>query len=260
MTFDISKLNSFLFNSRVFNVGDKRSRNVIVNTDHGTMIVNRYDSNPNYVGHGAWMLDHGNCSTIEALCCYDFLNGTPNPVILDIGANIGTFTTWMAKAFPNGEIHSFEPQMAVFQLLCGNIAVNNLYNVRTYNFALGKQQEKLEVFEPNYFINDDFGTFSLLDKVVTNVTEKKLIVQVNTVDWFVDFYKLPKVDLLKIDVEGMDVDVLRGSINTIAEQQPGIFIEHYDSRKSVLEEIKNFLDPFDYTYQMFNSNVLCKKK
>ena len=62
--------------------------------------------------------------------------------ILDIGANIGTFTTWLSKAFPNGKIYSFEPQRAVFQMLSGNVAINNLYNVYTHNIALGEENYK----------------------------------------------------------------------------------------------------------------------
>ena len=52
------------------NLGDKVHRNVLLSCDHGLMIVNRFDCNQEQVGHGQWLLDHGNTSTIEAFNCY----------------------------------------------------------------------------------------------------------------------------------------------------------------------------------------------
>jgi FkbM family methyltransferase len=221
------------------------------------MIVNRFDCNYEKVGHGQWLLDHGNTSTIEAYNCYNALKDLSEPVILDIGANIGTFTTWMAKAFPRGKVHSFEPQRAVFQMLSGNAAINNLYNVYTYNIGLGKENTKIEFEEPNYFEKNDFGTFSLVQDIITEKTKDKIVVQINTLDWFVDYYKIPKVHLLKVDVEGMDLDVLIGGSNTIKKHLPIIFIEHCDNRTSVLGDIKKFLDRYEYNYEIIGNNVLC---
>jgi FkbM family methyltransferase len=198
----------------IFNIGDKVHRNVLLSCDHGLMIVNRFDCNNEQVGHGQWLLDHGNTSTIEAANCYNAIKEFSEPIIFDIGANIGTFTTWMARAFPNGKIYSFEPQRAVFQMLSGNAAINNLYNVYTHNIGLGKENTKIEFDEPNYFQKNDFGTFSLVENIITEKTKNKIVVQIQTLDWFLEYYKVPKVHLLKIDVEGMDLDVLSGGYNT----------------------------------------------
>lgn len=241
----------------IFNIGDKVHRNVLLSCDHGLMIVNRFDCNHENVGHGQWLLDHGNASTIEAANCFAAIKDLNEPIIFDIGANIGTFTTWIAKAFPNGKVYAFEPQRAVFQILSGNAAINNLYNVYTYNIGLGKVNTKIEFEEPNYFSNNDFGMFSLVEKMVTE-SKDKIVVQINTLDWFLEYYNVPKVHLLKIDVEGMDLDVLIGGTNTIKKHLPVIFIEHCDNRKTILEDIKNFLDQFDYGYTVIGNNVMCK--
>lgn len=241
----------------IFSIGDKVHRNVILSCDHGLMIVNRFDCNHENVGHGQWLLDHGNASTIEAANCFAAIKDLNEPIIFDIGANIGTFTTWIAKAFPRGKVYAFEPQRAVFQMLSGNAAINNLYNVYTYNIGLGKVNTKIEFEEPNYFSNNDFGMFSLVEKMVTE-SKDKIVVQINTLDWFLEYYNVPKVHLLKIDVEGMDLDVLIGGTNTIKKHLPVIFIEHCDNRKTILEDIKNFLDQFDYGYTVIGNNVMCK--
>lgn len=242
----------------IFNIGDKVHRNVLLSCDHGLMIVNRFDCNHEQVGHGQWLLDHGNTSTIEAANCYNAIKDVTEPVIFDIGANIGTFTTWMARAFPNGKIHSFEPQRAVFQMLSGNAAINNLYNVYTYNMGLGRENKKVEFQEPNYFQKNDFGTFSLVEDIITDKTENKIVVQINTLDWFVEYYNIPKIHLLKIDVEGMDLDVLVGGRNTIIKNLPVIFIEHCDNRKTIIEDIKTFLGEFEYGYETIGNNLLCR--
>lgn len=242
----------------VFNISDKVHRNVLLSCDHGLMIVNRFDCNQEHVGHGQWLLDHGNTSTIEAYNCYQSIKEFSEPVIFDVGANIGTFTTWMSKAFPKGKVYSFEPQRQVFQMLSGNAAINNLYNVYTYNLGLGKENTKIEFEEPNYFEKNDFGTFSLVENVITQRTNNKIIVQINTLDWFMEYYNIPKIHLLKIDVEGMDLDVLIGGQNTIKKHLPVIFIEHSNNIKSIIKDIKIFLDTFEYKYDTIGNNVLCK--
>lgn len=242
----------------IFNISDKPSRNILLSCDHGLMIVNRFDCNHEQVGHGQWLLDHGNTSTIEAANCFSAINDLSEPIIFDIGANIGTFTTWMARAFPKGKIYSFEPQRSVFQMLSGNAAINNLYNVYTHNIALGKENKKIEFEEPNYFHKNDYGTFSLIENIISEKTKNKIVVEIKTLDSFLEYFNIPKVHLLKIDVEGMDLDVLIGGVNTIKKNLPVIFIEHSDNRKSILKEIQDFLNKFEYSFDIIGNNVLCK--
>lgn len=242
----------------LFNLNDKINRNVLLSSDHGLMIINRFDCNDKKVGHGQWLLDHGNASTVEAQKCYESIMHIKNPVIFDVGANIGTFTTWLSKAFPLGKIYSFEPQRSVFQMLCGNVSINNLYNVYTHNLALGKENTYIEFEEPNYFSKNDFGRFSLVDTVINDVTDNKITIQVQTLDFFMKLHKIQNVDLLKIDVEGMDMDVLMGAKETLFNHHPVIFIEHNDTRKSILKEIEEFLTEFDYTFQTVGNNLLAK--
>jgi len=241
----------------VFNVNDKVYQNVLISCDHGLMIINRFDCNHEQVGHGQFLLDHGNTSTIEASKCYEKICHIENPIIFDIGSNIGTFTTWLSKAFPNGKIYCFEPQRSVFQILCGNIAINNLYNVYTYNLAIGKDNTKIKFHEPNYFIKNDFGTFSLIDDAIKEKNKNEIIVQINTLDWFIEYYEIEKIDLIKIDVEGMDMDVLIGAKNTIQKYKPIIFIEHHNSKKTIIGEIKSYLNNFNYKYEIVENNLLC---
>jgi FkbM family methyltransferase len=240
-----------------FIINDKKNRNVLVSCDHGLMLLNRFDCNEIQGGQGQWLLDHGNVSTLEANCCINELLNIEEPVIFDVGANIGTFTTWMAKYFTKGKVYSFEPQRSVFQLLTSNIALNNLYNGYTYNFAIGKEKKILEFQEPDYFSNVDYGIFSLVEKKIPTTEEKISVIQYDLDSFVIDF-KIEKVNLIKIDVEGMDLDVLNGAENTIKKFRPVIFVEHCDTRKTIANEIEDFFKNKNYALSIIENNILAK--
>lgn len=237
-------------------VNDKPRRNVLVSCDHGLMIVNRFDCNHEQVGHGQWLLDHGNTSTIEAQAAYDCLKDRSNPVIFDIGANIGTFTTWMASAFPRGKIYCFEPQRLIFQMLCGNLAINNFDNCWVYNMALGQQNTRIEIQEPNYYRSEDFGIFSLVEDKVNHKSGVRTIVDLMTLDDFCEINRVDRLDYIKIDAEGMDLDVLKGANGVLQRFTPIIFIEHNDNRRSILEEIVEYLGSERYNFRVIGNNLL----
>lgn len=237
-------------------VSDKVRRNVLVSTDHGSMIVNRFDYNHEQVGHGQWLLDHGNTTTVEAQVAYRALQDKANPVIFDVGANIGTFSTWMAKVFPNGSIYCFEPQRLVFQMLCGNMALNNFDNCFIYNMGLGNVNSFIELQEPNYYKNADFGTFSLIEDIIGSQSGVKTITPIMTLDSFVETYKINRLDFIKIDAEGMDIQVLKGAEKTLEKYNPIIFIEHSDNRRSIQQEIIDVLTLDRYFFKVVGNNIL----
>lgn len=240
----------------MFNVRDKVRRNVLVSSDQGLMIVNRFDCNHEQVGHGQWLLDHGSVSSIEANETYQCLKHLETPVIFDVGANIGTYTTWIAQLFPRGKVYCFEPQRLVFQMLCGNLAINNFDNCYAYNMALGNVDSILEFEEPDYYQKEDFGTFSLIEDKIKTRSEYRHTVNLLTLDSFTTHYKVDKVDFIKIDVEGMDLDVLKGGKKTLETHRPSIFIEHSDNRKSILNDIVEYLGINNYTYKVIGNNLL----
>ena len=134
------------------------------------------------------------------------------PVIYDIGANLGSWTIPVGNYFQhrNGIVYSFEPQRQVYNQLCGNIFLNKLKNCYTFNSALGDYAGEIDVpvFDP--MTDGNLGAVSL-DKTIfseqrrntTPQTEKRTI---NTLDTL----NMPHASLLKIDVQGMELEVLKG--------------------------------------------------
>lgn len=240
-----------------FDLVDRVRRNVLVQTDHGLMIVNRFDVNHEQVGQGQWLLDHGSVASVEAWHCIQALSSNPAPLIIDIGSNIGNFMTWMARAYPKGRVYAIEPQRSVFQIMTGNVAINNLYNVYTYNCAIGAENSTVTFDEPDYFAAHDFGIFSLVQDKIAEKSGLQHTVDIYQLDWFIDHFKVPSVDLVKIDAEGMDIDVLRGATKTLDHHSPVIFIEHCDNQRSVQSDIEKFLSRWHYGFIVEGNNLLC---
>lgn len=216
----------------MFNVSDRVLRNILLPCDHGLMIVNRFDRGPNGVGVGSFLLDHGNNNTVEAEIAFRALSNVNNPVVLDVGANIGTFATWVARfiADKNGRLYCFEPQRQVFQMLCGNMAINNIFNVYAHELALGNEEKFIEIDEVDYDTHGSFASFSVADIDLSNtyksIPTKKQRIKMTTIDNFVRDYQLEKVDYIKVDAEGLDIEVLEGAKNTIQTFSPDLYVEY----------------------------------
>lgn len=245
-----------MFTTNTITINDSKKRNVLVACDHGLMIVNRFDTNEKGVGQGQWILDHGNASTVEAFNTYESIN-KPNPIIFDIGANIGTYSTWLAKMYPQGKIYCFEPQRLVFQILCGNLALNNIDNVYAYNYGLADSDNLIEISEPDYNKPDNFGSYSLIDNKMSS-TQNKCKVNIYKLDNFVSKYNIPYIDFLKIDCEGMDFAVLLGSVETIRKFKPIILIEYKTDWSDDKDKIINFLQQYNYEYTFDERNILAR--
>ena len=167
--------------------------------------------------------------------------GVPSTV-LDVGANVGTFTVNAAKCLAQmgGEIHSFEPQRIVFQQLCGNVFLNRLSNVHTHNIAVGEKCEVIEIPELSVADCPNLGGMSIdplirqcLDATpaiekfsATNFEQCKVSCEKRTLD-SLTFDK--RISLIKIDVEGFEFEVLMGAIQTIKSHEwPTIIYEDWD--------------------------------
>lgn len=237
-------------------ISDKKSTNVLVSSDHGLMIVNRFDGDQNANGHGAWLLDHGNGCVPEAFRSFEILKERPNPVIFDVGANIGCFTTLLARVLPNSTIHAFEPQRHVFQMLSGNIAINNFYNVHTINCAVSNYNGTLDIEEPDPMQPCDFGTYSLVHQNTYTPSGRKRVCDVITLDKYVEKHNIERVDFIKIDVEGMDIDVLEGARKIIEAHKPTLFVEHITPYTSIKEQLQSIDFLQKYTFHYDERNVL----
>jgi FkbM family methyltransferase len=126
---------------------------------------------------------------------------------------------WSAR---KGSSSAIEPQRVIFQLLCANVALNSLFNVRTYHAAAGRAAGTLIVPALDYATEDNFGGISLGQ--ATTGEDVPVIP--------LDSLVLPAVHVLKIDVEGMEAEVLAGARQLIAHHRPILYLENDQREKS----------------------------
>lgn len=146
----------------------------------------------------------------------------PNSVVIDIGANIGYHSIHFGKIVgSNGKVFSFEPQKLIYDILSTNILKNGLSNIISqHNFGLSSEEGILylsnikDVSYNNGMIN--FGGVKL-----SNDSTGGLKVRVKTLDEIFS----GNVDFIKVDIEGMEYEVIQGADTTIKKSLPIIFIE-----------------------------------
>lgn len=147
----------------------------------------------------------------------------PGQVVLDVGANIGTHTVFFAQQVgPSGIVFAFEPQRVLFQILCGNVALNALTNVHTRQAAVGRQAGTVRFLAPDYTTTGNFGGVSIDEH--SHGEEAPL--------YPIDQLGLTACHLIKIDVEGMEGDVLTGAEQTIRRLRPVLYVENDREEKS----------------------------
>lgn len=180
---------------------------------------------------------------------------------------MGSFTIPLAFYNPQYTFMCFEPQRTVYYQLCGNIALNKLNNVLAHNLALGIKRDEILIDMPDYDNETNIGAFSLDNEVrehedyLCKTKGVKQKVQMLTLDRFV-FDE--NIILIKIDVEGMELDVLRGGLDVLKRNKyPPILFESWKSKawfQSRRQELFDFLEDLGYQIQSFGEDNLAIHK
>lgn len=143
-------------------------------------------------------------------------------VVFDIGANIGEFTFQCAKIVGrNGAIHSFEPNEKVFYKLKKNYEINPFKNIYLNKVALGEKHEYAYLHVP-YLRNYGGATIS---PVATTHADKIAIIPL---DYYIEHHAIKQVNVIKIDVEGYELKVLKGAQHTLRTYKPTLLLEFSD--------------------------------
>jgi len=195
---------------------------------HGMML---YNVNDQFQGK---MLDkYGEYSEGEVDTFRQLLG--PGMTVVEVGANIGSHTVALANMVgPTGRVLAFEPQRAIFQILCANVALNGLDQVEAHWMAVGAAPGEVTIARLNMRVEQNFGGYSITPG------QQGDTVPLRTVDSF----GLPACHLIKIDVEGMEADVIRGASQTIRAYGPMVFCENETSATS--PELIGLLWGLDY--------------
>ena len=191
------------------------------NTLHGPMTWIASD-----VFIGRSLEAYGQYSAHETVLFQAFI--APGSTVLDVGANIGVFTVALARLVtPTGRVLAFEPQIPVFELLSSNVETNCLTNVSLYQAGVGREAGTLNVPTLDYAADGNFGGVEL-----SQDTSQGTSVDIITIDSL----NLDACRLIKIDVEGMEAQVIAGAGETIQRVRPIIYVEN-DRKQNAAELI-----------------------
>ncbi|MBX3498804.1 MAG: FkbM family methyltransferase [Alphaproteobacteria bacterium] len=183
---------------------------------HGTFIYNTRDR---FIGRSLDL--YGEYAELELQLLLRLIK--PGDIVVDAGASIGAFSVPMARRVgPDGWVLAAEPQRLVHQMLCANVAVNGLANVVAHWCGLGAAPGEAVVPPLDHGQEHNYGGIGLR---AGGAGERVPVVSVDSLD-------LPGCALIKVDVEGMELDVLRGAADTIRRRQPRLFVENNGTERS----------------------------
>jgi FkbM family methyltransferase len=137
-----------------------------------------------------------------------FLPKVKSGVILDVGANHGTYSRFVSRLRPDLELLAFEPHPRSFSLLQQN---TSRQNVSLFNLALSDQSGPMRIFD---FASEDGSTQASLSKEAVQFFEADTVeyeINCTTLDEFCEMQRIGHIAFLKIDTEGFDIKVLRGA-------------------------------------------------
>lgn len=140
--------------------------------------------------------------------------------ILDVGANIGWYAIRFAKRLPEARIYAFEPMPVTYAYLQRNVASNNVgAQVSCYNYGLSEADGSFE-----FYVTPTGGTNASLKNVAGAADAIKVMGLAMTLDQWCANQKL-KPDFIKCDVEGAELLVFRGGVDTLRQNRPIVFAE-----------------------------------
>lgn len=160
-----------------------------------------------------------------------------NCSILDVGANIGNHSVAISKVTNNCSIISFEPFDSNYNILKNNQIIHNSSNIQTYQYFVTSKEKS----ENTFYINPVWGECNLGYIKESNSCGQEVT------NHYIDLFRYSNLKLIKIDVEGLELDVLKGSIETIEDHKPIIIAEHHTEYEHLV--VLNYLSDFGYSLE-----------
>jgi FkbM family methyltransferase len=177
-------------------------------------------------------------------------------VVVDVGANIGAYCLEIAVRFPECKIYAFDPVVPTSKELEGNIALNGFTNIESYRIGLGNKECEIEAEDPD--VTGSYGCVTLTNKVQHILCQKTAIYKIRTLDSF----NLSDVSLIKIDVEGMELEVIEGAVDTINRCSPMLIFEAWrtDWFAEHRTKVMQFVESLGYSLTVMNDDIIAVKQ
>ncbi|UCD31127.1 MAG: FkbM family methyltransferase [Desulfobacterales bacterium] len=166
-------------------------------------------------------------------------------VFIDVGSHAGKYAIRLARQIGNkGQVIAIEPEPYNFEILKRNVELNNFRNIILQNIACSDTNGDIKLY-----VDDKATTLHSIRKN-SDIIGKEINVQTQKIDTLLLNLNIDKVDLIKIDVEGAELEVLKGSINTLQRCHPSIIYEAWNEEYQ--KKIKKFLVKYNYSIKQIN--------
>ena len=183
--------------------------------------------------------DHHELNTINKI-------SNKNKILfIDCGCNYGFYSLYVASLSKENKIISIEASKKTLEEFIKNLNLNNFSNVKFYNNAISDTDEKIITFNES---EKDWESSIVHQNYNSNVSS---IIKSIKIDTLIQDYDLEKYEIIiKLDIEGNEMDGIQGSLELIEKSSPLIIIEfskYIFNKKDNIEYLKNFLIKYDYS-------------
>lgn len=194
---------------------------------------------------------------------FKFFDIKPGDIIIDAGANIGGFTIQAAqKTGPGGMVYAIEPDEQNIETLKRNIEHNKLNNIIIVPHALWSERCTKE-----FYISNRPGEHTLMNYDNELFSEgKKVTIQCDTLDNMMKNLDVERVNYLKMDIEGAEIEALKGAKNLLSNYSPNLLIEalHEVNGSPTYKQLVPYLQSMNYTLirdvDGYRGTIIAKKK
>lgn len=177
----------------------------------------------------------------------------PTDQIIDVGTNIGYTTLQFSKACQRGNVISVEPSPSLFKTLTNHLHLNSASNVSAFNIGLAEKEKTAKLYQVS---ENNSGMNRILDDPAGLSASESIILK--TLDQLVEETKTERVNAIKIDVEGYELNVLKGAYQTLKNKKPMLLVEVDDfnlkQQNASVKEMFELLASLDYS--LFNAKTM----
>jgi FkbM family methyltransferase len=169
---------------------------------------------------------------------FDWLAGREYDTVIEIGANVGVFTLFFTRQYPQARIYAFEPSAAAYRRLLANLAANGEERATTFNCAVSDSTGFIDFFEPSGHLTNGSLDAAFAACFSDNVAKRRaLAIGAQCLAPLISGRTL-----VKLDVEGAEPRVLGAMAGLLRERRPDLLVEVLENTEAALNRLEFLLD------------------
>jgi len=180
----------------------------------------------------------------------EYLKEKKSPTVFDVGANVGKYSAYVLEINKESTVYAFEPHPKTYEIL---VKEARRKEFKPFNLALGDEEGILDLYD--YELQDGSSHASLFKEVITDIHESNYVshlVNIVCLDALLKELDIARIDLLKIDTEGNELNVLRGAKFSLADGKiKAILFEFNEMNVASRATFKDFWDLLSENYSLY---------